>query len=138
MEASPSFGDQWASGEVDFSYDPPPVGEYALLLLEAEAATGNDGYGFVLFRFQTVGYGAQKFEDYRSFSSDARARAARKICERMGAYGPYPSADGLHAALQPLVGRVYKARIVQRGEYRNLFVDGVASPADIARLSAAA
>jgi hypothetical protein len=125
------FGQVWreAASIPESAYsgsEPPAPGNYIIQLVGHEV--GEDrGDAYVALDFQLVGVPhsmQHRWRDWRGFGTPERAVAAYRICAKLGVNPNRVQTPGdLDIELRRLQGCCYYARIAQRGEWRNLFVN---------------
>lgn len=128
-----AFGQIWREAsytpESEFSgTEPPEPGDYIVQLTGHETGTERaSGDEYVALDFRLVGVPAsmqRQWRDWRGFGTPPRAVAAYRICAKLGVSPRHvESLADLDRELDRLHGGCYYARIAQRGEYRNLFIN---------------
>lgn len=121
--------DAWkkTSLEQDNTNDgPPQPGEYEIEITSGKFFTskaGNDviTLGMRVTRGDDAGY---EWTELRGMASQGQMKAAKATCSRLGIdVDDIKSGDALDQALKACVGRYYSVRVVQNGDYRNVYIN---------------
>jgi len=131
-----SFTDAWtAAGDVDAerddNTDPPEPGLYDVTLTGFKAFTSKSGNEVLVVDWR-VAAGPQtgyEWTQLGGFKSEGQAKAAKSMCSRLGI--PVADITGLEQldqAGKTMVGNYYEVEIVQKGDFRNLYVQNRVHP----------
>lgn len=128
-----SFGEHWGSVSVDQDGqgEAPEPGVYDVTLDDAKAFTSKGGKDVLVFEFRVVSGQAMghRWDEFYAFNNAARTKTAKSVCSRMGVpIDEVASLPELDAEVKRLIGGYFEIEVVQNGEYRNVFVQGRATP----------
>lgn len=127
----------WANTNIDDQGDgreAPEPGTYDITLDDARAFTSKAGRDVVILDMRVVSGEAMghRWTEMRGFKTEGQTKAAKATCARLGVpIDEVANLQELDAELKRLVGGYFEVEIVQNGEWRNVYVQGRATPGDL-------
>ena len=127
------FADTWANAPVDGdSNDPPDPGTYYVSVQDARAFVSKAGKDTMVVEFRVLD-GPKEGYIYPVFFGfeENRVGITKKFVASLGVDIDQPTLEALDAALKLIVGTYYTVDVVQRGTFRNTFVNGRMTGAEV-------
>jgi hypothetical protein len=124
---------QWNQTTVDSNgnSEAPDPGTYEVLLHDARAFTSKAGDDYVALELKVAAgeHAGHEWTELRSFRNEGAVRATKATVTRLGLTGidEIASLDEFDAQLKQLIGNWYTVDVVQKGEYRNTYINGQVS-----------
>lgn len=120
---------QWSSTTVDSNNtsDAPEPGTYEVLLQDAKAFTSKAGEDYVALELKvaTGEHAGHEWTELRSFRNEGAVKATKATVARLGMnVDEIATLDEFDSQLKQLVGTWYTVDVVQKGEYRNTYING--------------
>lgn len=121
---------QWNTTTVDSNNtsEAPDPGTYEVLLHDAKAFTSKAGDDYVALELKVAAgeHAGHEWTELRSFRNEGAVKATKATVSRLGLtdIDEIASLDEFDARLKKLVGNWYTVDVVQKGEYRNTYING--------------